>query len=161
MLGRNGNERDHNLGARVDALLDKAGGSRGDGADLHERQVAKDDGQADAAQTEHRVGLDHAVDTTQAGAQDGKLFLAGTSGFLLGDGDLELARIIQELMKRRIEQTNDHIATGHGLEHRQEVLGLNLEQVGQGLLLHRLIVRQDKALDDVLTVTQEHVLGAA
>ena len=64
-------------------------------------------------------------------------------------------------MQRRIEQADDHIATGHGLEHRQEVLGLNLEQVGQGLLLHRLIVRQDKALDDVLTVTQEHVLGAA
>ena len=55
-------------------------------------------------------------------------------------------------MKRRIEQADDHIATGHGLEHRQEVLGLNLEQVGQGLLLHGLIVRQDKALDDVLTV---------
>ena len=55
-------------------------------------------------------------------------------------------------MERRIEQANDHIATGHGLEHRQEVLGLNLEQVGQGLLLHGLIVRQDKALDDVLTV---------
>ena len=64
-------------------------------------------------------------------------------------------------MKRRIEQADDHIATGHGLEHRQEVLGLNLEQVGQGLLLHGLIVRQDKALDDVLAVTQEHVLGAA
>ncbi len=104
------------------------------------------------AQAEHRVGLDHAVDTTQAGAQDGKLFLAGAGGFLLGDGDLEVARIIQELMKRRIEQADDHIATGHGLEHRQEVLGLNLEQVGQGLLLHGLIVRQDKALDDVLTV---------
>ena len=64
-------------------------------------------------------------------------------------------------MKRRIEQADDHIATGHGLEHRQEVLGLNLEQVGQGLLLHGLIVRQDKALDDVLAVAQEHVLGAA
>ena len=64
-------------------------------------------------------------------------------------------------MKRRIEQADDHIATGHGLEHRQEVLGLNLEQVGQGLLLHGLIVRQDKALDDVLAIAQEHVLGAA
>ncbi len=113
------------------------------------------------AQAEHRVGLDHAVDTTQAGTQGGKLFLAGASGFLLGDGDLELTRIIQELVQRRIEQANDHIATGHGLEHRQEVLGLNLEQVGQGLLLHGLIVRQDKALDDVLAIAQEHVLGAA
>ena len=62
--------------------------------DLHERQIAKDDGQAHAAQTEHGVRLDHAVDTTQAGAQDGKLFLTGASGFLLGDGDLKLARII-------------------------------------------------------------------
>ena len=161
MLGRNGDERNHDLGARVDAFLNEAGGSRCDGTDLHERQIAKDDGQAHAAQAKHRVGLDHAVDTTQAGAQDGKLFLAGASGFLLGDGNLELARIIQELMKRRIEQADDHIATGHGLEHRQEVLGLNLEQVGQGLLLHGLIVRQDKALDDVLAVAQEHVLGAA
>ena len=49
MLGRNGNERDHNLGTRIDALLDEASGSRGDGADLHERQIAKDDGQAHAA----------------------------------------------------------------------------------------------------------------
>ena len=161
MLRRDGNERNHDLGARVDAFLDEAGSSRGDGANLHERQIAKDDRQAHTAQAEHRVGLDHAVDTTQAGAQDGKLFLAGASGFLLGDGDLKLARIIQELMKRRIEQANDHIATGHGLKHRQEVLGLNLEQVGQGLLLHGLIVRKDKALDDVLAIAQEHVLGAA
>ena len=64
-------------------------------------------------------------------------------------------------MKRRIEQADDHIATGHGLEHRQEVLGLNLEQIGEGPLLHGLIVGQYKALDDVLTVAQEHVLGAA
>ena len=64
-------------------------------------------------------------------------------------------------MKRRIEQADDHIATGHGLEHRQEVLGLNLEQVGQGLLLHGLIIGQDEALDDVLAIAQEHVLGAA
>ena len=64
-------------------------------------------------------------------------------------------------MQRRIEQANNHIATGHGLEHRQEVLGLDLEQIGQGLLLHGLVVRQDEALDDVLTIAQEHVLGAA
>ena len=64
-------------------------------------------------------------------------------------------------MQRRVDQANDHVAAGHGLEHRQEVLGLDLEQIGQGLLLHGLIVRQDKALDDVLTVTQKHVLGAA
>ena len=161
MLGRDGNERNHDLRARIDAFLDKTGSSRSDGANLHERQIAKDDGQAHTAQAEHRVGLDHTVNTTQTGAQGGKLFLVGASGFLLGDGDLELARIIQELMKRRIEQPDDHIATGHGLEHRQEVLGLNLEQVGQGLLLHGLIVRQDKALDDVLAIAQEHVLGAA
>ena len=64
-------------------------------------------------------------------------------------------------MKRRIEQADDHIATGHGLEHRQEVLSLNLEQVSQGLLLHGLIIGQDEALDDVFAVAQEHVLGAA
>ena len=64
-------------------------------------------------------------------------------------------------MKRRIEQANDHIATGHGLEHRQEVLSLNLEQVGQGLLLHGLVVGQDEALDNVLAIAQEHVLGTA
>ena len=103
MFGRDGNERNHNLRARVDAFLDKAGGGRGDGANLHERQIAKDDGQAHAAQAEHRVGLDHAVDTAQTGTQGGKLFLAGAGGFLLGDGHLELARIIQELMQRRIE----------------------------------------------------------
>lgn len=154
MLGRDGNERNHDLGARVDTLLDKAGSSRGDGANLHERQIAKDDGQAHTTQAQHGVGLDHAVNATQAGAQGGKLFLAGASGFLLGDGDLELARIIQELMKWRIEQANDHIATGHGLEHRQEVLGLDLEQVGQGLLLYGLVIGQDKALDDVLAVAR-------
>ena len=103
MLGRDGYEWDHNLGARVEAFLDKAGGGRGDGANLHERQIAKDDGQAHAAQAEHRVGLDHAVDTAQAGTQGGELFLAGAGGLILGNGDLELARIIQELMQRRIE----------------------------------------------------------
>ena len=64
-------------------------------------------------------------------------------------------------MKRRIEQANNYVATGHGLEHRQEVLGLNLKQVRQGLLLHGLIIGEDEALDDVLAVAQEHVLGAA
>ena len=44
MLSRDGNERNHDLGMRVDALLDKAGSGRGDGANLHERQIAKDDG---------------------------------------------------------------------------------------------------------------------
>ena len=55
-------------------------------------------------------------------------------------------------MKRRIKQANDHIATGHGLEHRKEILSLDLEQIGQGLLLHGLVVGQDEALDNVLTV---------
>ena len=49
MLSRDGNERNHDLGTRIDALLDKAGSSRGDGANLHERQIAKDDGQTYAA----------------------------------------------------------------------------------------------------------------
>ncbi len=46
---------------------------------------------------------------TQAGALGGELFGAGASGLLLGDGDLELARVIQELVKRRVEQAHDHI----------------------------------------------------
>ena len=49
MLGRDGDERNHDLGTRIDAHLDEASSSRGDGADLHERQIAKDDGQAHAA----------------------------------------------------------------------------------------------------------------
>ena len=161
MLGRDGDERDHDLGARVDTFLDKAGGSRGHGADLHKRQVAKDDGQAHAAQTQHRVGLDHAVDAAQAGTQGGELLLGSASGLLLGDGDLELAGIVQELVQGRVDQANDHVATGHGLEHGQEVLGLNLEQISQRLLLDGLVVGQDEALDDVLTIAQEHMLGAA
>ena len=38
---------------------------------------------------------------------------------------------------------------------------MNLEQIGQGLLLYSLVVGQDEALDDVLAVAQEHVLSAA
>ena len=64
-------------------------------------------------------------------------------------------------MKRRIDQANDHVAAGHGLKHGQEVLGLDLEQIGQGLLLHGLVIGQDEALDDVLAIAQEHMLGAA
>ena len=64
-------------------------------------------------------------------------------------------------MKRLIEQADDHIATRHGLEHRQEILGLDLEQIGQGLLLHGLVVGQNEALDNVLAIAQEHMLGAA
>ena len=84
MLGRDGNERNHDFGARVDAFLDKAGSSRGHSADLHERQIAKDDGQAHAAQPEHGVRLDHAVDTAQAGAQDASSSsLAPAASFLV------------------------------------------------------------------------------
>ena len=80
MLDRNGDKRDHDLGTRVDAFLDEAGGSRGDGANLHERQVAKDDGQAHAAQAQHGVGLNHAIDAAQTGAQGGELLLGSASG---------------------------------------------------------------------------------
>ena len=161
MFGRDGDKRNHDLGTRVDTFLDEAGGSRCHGANLHERQVAKDDGQTHAAQAEHRVGLDHAIDAAQAGTQDGEILLGRAGGLLLSDGDLELAGIIQELMQGRVEQAHDHIATGHGLKHGKEVLGLNLEQIGQGLLLDGLVIGQDEALDDVLAVAQEHVLGAA
>ena len=63
----------------------------------------------------------------QASTQGGELLLGSAGGLLLGDGDLELAGIVQELVQRRVDQANDNVAAGHGLEHGQEVLGLDLE----------------------------------
>ena len=91
VLGRNGNERNHDLGARVDALLDKAGSSRGHGANLHEWQVAKDNGQAHTAQADGEpvriwtAGGDGTFNEALTGAQGCSLAAVGCLPFGSGN----------------------------------------------------------------------------
>ena len=78
-----------------------------------------------------------------------------------GDLDLELTRVVEELVQRRIEQADDHGQALHGLEHAKEVALLGLAELGESVCLDRGVVGKDEVLDEVLALAQEHVLGTA
>ena len=64
-------------------------------------------------------------------------------------------------MQGRVEQADGDGQAVHGLEHGVEVAGLSLVEVLACLAANGLVVVQDVALDDLLAVAEEHVLGTA
>ena len=153
-------EGNHNLGLGVKAALLEVGGSGRDGANLHLGELGVDDAQAAAAQAEHGVGL---LEGVQAGEKvTTGLELDVALAAVLGVGELDgvVARVVQELVQGRVKQADDDGLAVHGLEHTEEVVGLDLQQLAEGLLLSAGAVGQDEGLDDLLAVAQEHVLGA-
>ena len=64
-------------------------------------------------------------------------------------------------MKWRINESNDHGASGHGAQHGDEIFSLDGEQVLERLGAHIGIVGEDEGLDDLLAIAEEHMLHAA
>ena len=64
-------------------------------------------------------------------------------------------------MERRVDEADDHRASIHGAEHLDKILRLHVEQLLECAIADLLVVGQDKGLDDLLALTEEHVLGAA
>ena len=58
----------------------------------------------------------------------------------LDDLDLELARAVEELVQRRVEQAHRHRQPVHRLEDAEVVAGLGLEQLGERLLARAVAV---------------------
>ena len=73
--------------------------------------------------------------------------------------NLKITRRIQELMQRRIKQTYDNVFAVHYLEHAKEIAFLGATKLINGKLLNILRIGQDKVLNKVLALTEEHVLG--
>lgn len=60
----------------------------------------------------------------------GRDFLrVGASGLHAGNFHVEGTRALEELVQRRVEQTNDNRQAVHSLEHAVEVARLSLEQL--------------------------------
>src|SRR5450830_43169 len=126
-------QRDHDLGVDVHALLlDDAGGLE-DGARLHSRDLGIGDAQAAPAVAEHGVRL-----------------------FLLVLG------VRHELVQRRVERAYGHRALAHHAEDAFEVAALHRQELGERLLASGDGVREDHLAHrrDALAA-EEHVLGAA
>ncbi len=64
-------------------------------------------------------------------------------------------------MQRRVNQADDHRQAVHGAEDAVEVVVLQFGELVQRLLLGLRISGQDVVLEELRTVAQEHVLGAA
>ena len=77
------------------------------------------------------------------------------------DLDLELARVVEELVQRRVEQADRDGQAVHRLEDAEVVADLHLEQLGERGLAARPRLGEDQVLDDLLPLAEEHVLGAA
>ena len=153
-LGLAHDERDHDLDDRVAAGL--LAGDRGlhQCAHLHAVQAGLDDPEPAATGAEHRVRL-----APHLGRAEQLLFVGGHRALRLLDDQLFV--IGQELVQRRVEQTNRHRQAIHRFEDADEVfLLLRAQLLERGALLVGR-VGQDHALHDREPVAQEHVLGAA
>src|SRR5713101_1973310 len=107
-------ERQHDLGNRLDALLLQLTHRFEDGARLRTIYLGMADAETGAAQAEHGIELLHAV------ADLAQSFGIETAAFR------ELANLVvvlgQELMQRRIEQTNRDRLALHLAQDRDEIL---------------------------------------
>ena len=146
-------QRNHHLGLHLDALFLHFGGRLKDGARLSFSDFRIGDAQSATAVAQHRVGF------VQGGDAVGDLFHGQTE--LGSEVGLRGCVMRNELMKRRIEQTDGGRMTLERLEDADEVLPLEGQDLGERLLPGFLGVGQDHFADGVNAVAlEEHVLGA-
>ena len=146
-------QRDHDLGLGLEALLGRVSRGLEDGAGLHAGDLRVLDTEAAATETEHGVELVQLMD----------------AGHDLLDGDAQLAREIhllllgvrQELMQRRIEEADRGREALQRLEDAEEVFALIREELGQCGLAGLERVSEDHLAHRVNAVAlEEHVLSA-
>jgi len=155
-LGLEADERDHDLGLGIKALLDEVSGGASDSLHLHDVEFGVDKSETAATKAEHRVCLLEGVELCHEGTL-GSDVLAG--GLVLGDLDVELARVVEELVQRGIKETDDDGLAVHGLEHAKEIALLGGTELLERLGLDGILLSEDEVLDELLALAQEHVLG--
>ena len=154
-LGAGEDERHHHLGRhRLAGLLRGGDGALENRPRLHLRHLREGNGDAAAAEAEHRVEL---VQLLGAALQ---LVGVGAHG-LRHFGDL-LVAVRQELVQGRIEQPDRHRQTRHDLEQIGEVAALNRQEFCQRGAAALLVVGENHfAHRDDAVALEEHVLGTA
>jgi hypothetical protein len=139
---------------RLAGALGRFGRRLEDGARLHLGDFRIGDGDAAAAEAEHRVEL------VQFAGAVGELLRIGAHGG--GDlGDLFFT-MRQEFVQWRIEQANGDWAAAHDLEQLDEVITLHWQELSERGAARFLVVGQDHfahRLDALLV--EEHVFGTA
>ena len=161
-------QRDHDLRLELDAVLRHVGRRLKNRAGLHHVDFGEDQPQTAAAQAEHRVHLAHARDGLE------QLALLSSSWWIFAailqpchlDQRIFIAR--QELMQRRVDQTDDDgialagLWVHHRAEDALEVRALEGEELIELRLALLRRLRQNHFLDDGQTLLlHEHMLGAA
>ena len=148
-------QRNHHLDDRVLAALAQVGGRLHQGAHLHAVELRLDDAEADTTGADHRVVLG-----PRLGGGEHLLLVVVEAGRRLLD--VQLLDRGQEFVQRRVEQADRHRQAIHRFEHLLEVGALDVEQLGERLVLFVGRRRQDHLAHDREPVGgQEHVLGAA
>ena len=83
------------------------------------------------------------------------------AGSLGGQAHGQFGAVGQELVQRRVEQTDRDRPAVHRLKDLGEVLPLERQQRGQGLFTRGVVGGRDHCLDQAAALAEEHVLGSA
>src|ERR1019366_5224851 len=171
-------QRDHDFGDDLHALLGHLDGSFEDGARLHFGDLGIGDAETAAAVAQHGVELMEFFHALEQVGDDGleildlgaELDVFGGQFALLfdigvgQDGDVhhEVFALGEELVERGIERADDHREAVHGGEEAGEIPALHGEELQQGLAAALFFARQNHGLHVLDAVLgEEHVLGAA
>src|ERR1035437_101559 len=171
-------QRDHDFGNHLHALLGHLHDGFEDGARLHFGNLGIGDAETAAAMAQHGVELvelfhpleqlgDDGLEVLDLGAE---LHVLGYQLALLLDIGVrqdshvhhQVFALGEELVERRIERADDHREAVHGGEEAGEILALHGEELQQGLAAALFVARQNHGLHVLDAVLgEEHVLGAA
>src|ERR1039457_1744215 len=170
-------QRDHDFGNHLHALLGHLHDGFEDGARLHFRDLGIGDAETAAAMAQHGVELVELFHPLEQLGDDGlEILHLGAELHVLGcqlallldvgvgqDGHVhhQVYALGEELVERRIERADDHREAVHGGEETGEILALHGEEFQQGLAAALFVARQNHGLHVLDAVLgEEHVLGA-
>jgi len=146
-------ERDHDLGLGLEAFLGRFGGGFEDSADLHFGNLGVFHAEAATAEAEHGVEL---VEFVHAGHD-----LLDGDADLLGEVELLLLAVGEELVERRVEEADGGGEAVEGFEDAKEVLALVGQELGEGSFAGGLGLGENHLAHGVDAVAfEEHVFGA-
>src|SRR6185503_18453167 len=164
-------ERHHDLELDFLAFTLNLTGSFKDRATLHARHFRKQQSQTATTETEHWIRFTNAIDLAQQLTlvidlvehvvhitQRRRPFQLHLQ---LGQLVTQFFRIRQELMQRRIKETNRYRKTGHLAKDTDEVTALQRQQLFECLFARADALGEDHlAHDGESLIAEEHVLGA-
>src|SRR5258708_7207322 len=156
------NQRNHDLWNYGDAGFLRMYCGFKNSARLHLRNYRVCDAQAAASVTEHGVEFMQALDALQNGFGFFDFLGISVGMFQLKNPVVKLRPAGQELMQRRIQQTDGNRQSVHGFEQAMEIFALHRQQFVECFATARLVVGHDHFAHVVEAVFgKEHVLSAA